>query len=97
MQILDHLEIPVTRFTHLFETDSSYFVLGDRYYSVRDLGAKDSSDPPDERKLLEVYQLFDIRNPPRNSSTGSLLNPWGLCAEILEQRVDLQQMCKYDK
>ena len=37
---MEELKIPVTRFTHLFETDSSYFVLRDRYYSVNDLGAK---------------------------------------------------------
>ena len=97
MQILEHLKIPVTRLTHLFETDSSYFVLGDKYYSVNDLGAKDTGAPPNEEKLLEVYQMFDIETPPRNESTGTLLNPFGICLEILDTKVDLKEICRNDR
>ena len=97
MQILEHLKIPVTRFTHLYETDSSYFVLGNNYYSVNDLGAKDTEAAPREDKLLEVYKMFDIKTPPRNESTGALLNPFGICLDILDAKVDLEEICRNDR
>ena len=87
----------MTRFTHLYETDCSYFVLGNKYYSVGDLGAKDTDAPPNEEKLLEVYQMFDIKTPPRNESTGALLNPFGICLEILDTKLDLQEICRNDR
>ena len=56
--------------------------------------------PPDEKTLLEVYKLFDIQRPPKNISTGRLLNPFDIYQEIMKGGMDdLEQKksCGHDK
>ena len=92
------------RFTENHETRSSYFFLGGKYYKASELGAKKIPGghfPPDEKKLLEVYKLFDIRKPPLNISTGRLLNPFDIHDEIagsgLDELEKRKPFCGQDK
>ena len=56
--------------------------------------------PPNQKKLSEVYKLFDIQHPPRNDSTGLLLNPFEIYDEIIQEEtdeLDQRQTCGPDK
>ena len=47
-----------------------------------------------------MYKLFDIRDPPRNSSTGRLLNPFDIYREIRKDGMDeleKRKTCGQDK
>ena len=97
-EVFKHLNIPVTRFTHLHETKSSYFILNKKYYSAEDLGAVGPDYSIDEEKVLEVYQLFGmVDDPPKNKTTGKVLNPFTLCYDLVEQKLDLNKFCKEDR
>ena len=94
------MNIPVTRFTHLHDTNSSYFYLGGKYYGVEELGAgpgKSLHSILNEEKLLEVYKLFNVKNVPRDDKTGRLLNPLALSADIIKSKLDLEIVCKKDR
>ena len=95
LQVLKNLKIPVTRFTNTFETPGSYLFLGGKYYAVDDLALRNKNAPFDEEKLMDLYKLFDVKNPPRDEN-GKLLHITSLLWEILG-KVDLKHLCKNDR
>ena len=95
LQVLKNLAIPVTRFTNDFESQGSYLFLGGKYYAVDDLALRNENAAFDEEKLMELYKLFDVKNPPRDEN-GKLLHIKSLQDEILG-KVDLKNLCKNDR
>ena len=64
-------------------------------------GAFDSSGPvPDEAKLIELYKLFGIDDPPRDGDS-KLINPYHLSQQFLEKSLkngpELIDLCLNDQ
>jgi len=100
--VLKHFKIPTTRFTNTWETDSSYlFVRGKHYNARKDLGMIASSDPENmthpfnAEKLMELYELFNVKNPPRDEN-GELRHILDLKNEI-GRAADLNKLCQDDR
>ena len=98
IKIFEYLRVPLTEFTHVSHTRESYVWLNGQYYNADDVGLfAESQDlpPKSERKMMEIYNMFNITNIPRDRK-GNLLNPLGLCYNILDKNVDLRNMCMND-
>lgn len=98
LKIFEYLRVPLTEFTHVSHTRESYVWLNGQYYNAEDVGLYAGSlDRPlkSERKMMEIYDMFNITKIPRDRN-GNLLNPLGLCYNILDKNVDLRKMCIND-
>ena len=97
-KIFEYLGVPLTEFTHVSHTRESYVWLNGKYYNADDVGLYAESldlPPRSERKMMEIYKMFNITKVPRDRK-GNLLNPMGLCYQILDKNVDLRKMCIND-
>ena len=97
-QVLNNLGIPVTRFTHDYNTKESYLYVGGKYYSAEELGLVDDDSETksfDEQKLMELYKLFDVKDPPKTKN-GKLEHIWTLLNDI-DQDVTMEDMCLNDR
>ena len=97
-KIFEYLGVPLTEFTHVSHTRESYVWLDGKYYNADDVGLYAESldlPPRSERKMMEIYKMFNITKVPRDRK-GNLLNPMGLCYQILDKNVDLRKMCTSD-
>ena len=98
LKIFEYLRVPLTEFTHVGHTRESYVWLNGQYYNADDVGLfAESQDlpPKSERKMMEIYNMFNITNIPRDRK-GNLSNPLGLCYKILDKNVDIRKMCIND-
>ena len=98
IKIFEYLRVPLTEFTHVSHTRESYVWLNGQYYNADDVGLyAESQDltPKSERKMMEIYNMFNITKVPRDRK-GNLLNPLGLCYNILDKNVDMRKMCIND-
>ena len=93
-QIIEHLKIPLTPFTHYSSNAQSYFWLNDVYYNVNDLGWLDNGNK-DEEKLKKFYRLFNITTPPKDAD-GTLQCPRVLADEFYGLTFDAKKMCHDD-
>ena len=85
----------------MWETDSSYLFVGGKYYAKKDLGMSATTDPKNvthpfnEEKLMDLYDLFNVKNPPRDEN-GKLRHIWDLKREITHA-ADLNKLCLDDR
>ena len=89
------MKIPVTRFTNTFESEGSYLSIDGKYWDVDDLALRNKKSSFNEEKLMELYRLFNVKNPPRDNN-GKLLHIYALYDEILGH-VDLKHLCENDR
>ena len=99
---MKHFKIPTTRFTNTWETNSSYLFVGGKYYNARkDIGMYAHTDPKDmahpfnEEKLMELYNLFNVKNPPKDEN-GRLRHFYDLKNEIATA-ADVNDLCINDR
>ena len=88
----------MTRFTHDYNTKESYLYVGGKYYRAEDLGLVDDVNKTkafNEEKLMELYKLFDVKNPPKTPN-GKLEHIWTLLDDI-DQDVTVEDMCLNDR
>merc|ERR1712142_21587 len=93
--VVDHLKVPVTRFTHDFNSPESYVYFNGKYYGVDELALRNESLPFDEEKLMELYKLFHVETPPRDRD-GKLRPLLSLFHEI-NKDTSADDMCKNDR
>ena len=74
--------------------------MNNKYYNADDIGlytdGPDDKYPKNEQELKKIYDIFGIKNLPRDDN-GRLLNPTHiLYEEIFDEKLDLDQLCLSD-